>query len=104
MVKKSWVTKTYEKDREENRLREKGIRVGDKGWDVKKLKAEYRKEKFKEGVGKVMNALSKSMPDKIVYRRILKKSPQATVVYRGSNPNSHFKQEWEQEGKFLSWK
>jgi hypothetical protein len=35
---------------------------------------------------------------------IFKKDKPATVTYRGSNPNSHFKKEWEQEGKFLSWK
>ena len=52
----------------------------------------------------VSKKLSKTLPKRFRNKKIFKKEKQGTVVYRGSNPNAHFKQEWEQEGKFLSWK
>ena len=41
---------------------------------------------------------------KPTYKSVIKASPKATVVYRGSIPGYHFKQEWEQEKNLLDWK
>ena len=41
------------KDVAEQKLRDKGVRVGEEGYNVKALKSEYRKEKGKEKLGKL---------------------------------------------------
>ena len=41
---------------------------------------------------------------KPISRRVFKKEKVATVVYKGSTPNRHFKEEYEQQGAFLSWR
>lgn len=57
----------------------------------------------KQNFGHNPNLTSKIAKEKLKSRDVFKKSPRATIVYKGSD-NKHFKQEWEQQGAFLAWK
>jgi hypothetical protein len=61
------------KQRDEERLRSKGVLVGEKGYNVKKLKSEYRKEKTKQVGERLVSAFSN-----VLKKPILKK-PHAKV-------------------------
>jgi hypothetical protein len=54
------MNKDIQTEEAEERLRQKGIRVGEKGYNVEKAKKEYQKEKLKEKLKNLPNKFVKS--------------------------------------------
>ena len=95
------------RDIAEEKLREKGVLVGKKGYSPSKLKKEYRKEKIKEGVDRLAKKIGAGLKKKVKSKRILRKT-RATVripEYKApsvlGDPNRFFKNEMEDAGNSM---
>lgn len=94
----------------EEKLRKKEVLVGE-GYNVEKLKKEYRKEKIKEFVGKNFERIGKKIESlskqKVVSKRVLKPSQMTATIpnYKApsvlGDPNRFFKNELEEVKKNL---
>ena len=92
------------KDIAEKRVRDKGILIGKKGYNVQKLKKEYKKEKIKQALEKTLKGLSKISKKNVISRKILKPN-KMTITINNVEPESYkpiyFKEELENEKRSM---
>ena len=69
----------------------------------KKIKAASPFGKLKKGIGKLAVSIDKGIPERMTYRRILKKQPRATYIVQSAPRSTSFQKEWNRES-MLGWK